>query len=360
LTCVDADELRSQLKEEAPDYEAQPNGISVDQVLAQQGNQDTPLASLQTGLASIESHCGGRNCSISRCISWSGTWEARMPLLDPAAVFDSLFGVAELGAQSRALNASLLDGVLENAANTRKRLGVEDRRRLDQFLESVRALEKDVASPSNCPLPSRPDSIAFGRVNGEDGYDRQQHSRLMNRLIALGLQCDRTRIVSHMLDHARTDFEYDHVNLRAFSASGSTPLDEKLSGSAHGLMHSGEYNDAYATLNWWNFSQVADLAALLDSVDEGEGTLLDQCVISAGSPLDFAGRRDNLPLVLVGGGGGRLKTDQHLVFSEEVEQRPPLRDLYYTLLREVFDVPVEGFGASVFDREQKLMTELLT
>src|SRR5690606_24423763 len=107
----------------------------------------------------------------------------------------------------RALDQSVLDAVLENAAHTRTRLGTEDQRRLDQFLDSVREVEVQVSAMGStmakaaCQPASRPSLAAsYGLSNDQDGYNRADHARIMNELIVLALQCDATRVVSHMLD----------------------------------------------------------------------------------------------------------------------------------------------------------------
>jgi hypothetical protein len=128
-------------------------------------------------------------------------------------------------------------------------------------------------------------------------------------------------------------------------------------GSAEALSYAGEKNDEYATLSWWYISQVADLCERLDKVQEGEGTLLDRCVVLAGSGLNESRDMDRLPLVMVGGGGGLLRGNQHVVFPEEAQ--PPLRDLYFTLLSRVFDTDVPSFGESVFSSQHAPMREIL-
>src|SRR5882724_3342209 len=154
LTCVDAVSVRAELgRDEA-------NGISVDQVLAQHDafNGKTPLASLQLGLSTPLSNCDGEPCSSSRSVSWASATQPMYKLVDPLAVFNQIVGVAAqpdpsgtaaIEAQKRvARKKSVLDAVLENAQRTRSRLGASDKLRMDEFLESVRAVERRVLGVS--------------------------------------------------------------------------------------------------------------------------------------------------------------------------------------------------------------------
>src|SRR5690606_18403361 len=235
LTCVDADLVRQELRVEVA------NGTSFDQVLAQTLPRETPFASLQLGLSTVESFCDGRHCSLSQSISWKSPTEPLYKEVNPQTVFDTLVGSlssggsatpeADLASQRRrALDQSVIDAVAENATRTRLRLGTADRHRLDQFLESVREVEtqvQNVGSTTRSPLCeplTRPDLAAsYGLANGQNGYHRGEHALVMNKLVVLALQCDATRIISYMLDDARSDFVYDHLQNRRFNATGSEP-----------------------------------------------------------------------------------------------------------------------------------------
>ncbi len=372
LTCADSDLLRQELRVDVA------NGISFDQVLAQTLPRESTFASLQVGLSTVESFCDGRHCSLSQSISWKSQTEPLYKEVNPQVVFDQLAGsltgagvptdeaTAE-AARRRALDQSVLDAVQENAAHNRARLGTADRRRLDNFLESVREVELQVQSAGQVTpnvsvscSGNRPESSAnAGLANGQDGYNRGTHAKAMNQLVVLALQCNATRILSYMLDDARSDFVYDHLENRKFSATGSEPGSGQV-GGFHGLQHAGDSNNGYATINWWLTQQVAELCQMMDAVDEGERSLLDNSVVLFGSGMHGSNHDANeLPLVLLGGGGGRLRTDQHIAFEPTPDDRP-LRDLYYTLANEVYDAELPSFGVSVRGASHKLMTELLT
>jgi hypothetical protein len=339
------------------------NGISVDQVIAQRIGSATALDSLQVGLSTLDSSTDGLPGQHSRSISWRSASEPLYKIVNPQAVFDRLTGAGPIGNGSgapdplavrrRALKQSLLDYVLDDTARLQPRLGSSDRRKLDQFLTSVRSLEQRVANASmqvptaSCtPLP-RPDAqYTVGNVPA--GYDRGAHADLMIDLVVMALQCDITRVVSFMLDDARSDFVYDFLPMRTFTDTGSAPGNGTV-GGYHGLQHAGERNDGFATIGWWNAQKAADLAGRLQAIAEGDaGNMLDNTVIVFASGMK-GGNHDagELPLALLGGGGRTasgtvLRTDEHVVFADE--QR--LADVHLTVLRHVFGCPDESFGAS--------------
>ncbi len=370
LTCVDSDAVRQELDVEVA------NGTSFDQLLAQTLPRETPFASLQVGLSTVESFCDGRHCSLSQSISWKSPTEPLYKEVNPQTVFDNLVGSLSTGGTTtpeadlesqrrRALDQSVLDAVTENATRTRLRLGAADKQRLDQFLESVREVETQVqnlgqvSQGAACEPIERPDFAAsYGLANGQNGYNRGDHAAVMNKLVVLALQCDATRIVSYMLDDARSDFVYDHLQNRKFSATSSEP-DNGQVGGYHGLQHAGDSNNGYATINWWLTQQVCELCQMLDAIDEGGRSVLDNSVVFYGSSMHGTNHDANeLPLVLLGSGGGRLRTDQHIKFQPTPNDRP-LRDLYYTLANEVYGAKITSFGRSVRGANHQLMSEIL-
>jgi len=280
-------------------------------------------------------------------------------MVDPREVFNQLVsvgvksdstGTAAIEAQKRlARNKSVLDAVLENAQRTRARLGKSDQQRMDEFLDSVRTVERRVvgvsasmpatacAFPSSDDLPRAEQSATAPRQNGAT-YDKGTHAEAMNSLIALAFQCDITRVISYMLEDERSEFTYDNVEERAFTATGSTPKGGTCS-EYHAAQHAGD--DVFATITWWNVGRVADLCRKLDAIKEANGaSVLDNSVVFLGACMhggDHEG--DRLPVALIGGGNLGLKTNQHLVLSKR-----PLRDLYVTLMNDVYGLGVTDFG----------------
>ena len=370
LSCVDAKLVRDQLKSKDA------NGTTVDQVIAQNPKYatQTALASMQVGLSTIESYCDGQPCSLSRSISWKSPTEPLYKEVDPLKVFDIITSAGKpVGGgdmpdpereKLRSLNKSVLDAVLANANRTKNLLGTADQARMQQFLDSVRDTEKAAtavsggmaASGTSCNTVSAPTlKAAYGMANAGGGYNKGAHMDVMNDLIVMALTCDATRIVSYMLEDERSEFVYDHVQKRQFSATGSTAGTGNC-GNYHGSQHGGDANNDFATINWWQSSKIADLATKMNAVKEGDGTLLDNSLLMYASCMHGGNHHaDDLPVALIGGGGGTFKTNQNVQFGAEV----PMRDLYYTILNSYFELNVPSFGVSTRNVPNKLIEQIL-
>jgi hypothetical protein len=346
------------------------SGISVDQVIANRIGSATRLPSIQVGLSTLDSYTDGLPGQHSRSMSWKSASQPLYKTVNPQAVFDRLVADAPTGngepdpaaERRRALKRSALDYVLAEAGELQKKLSASDRARLDQFLTSARSLEKRVAD-SGAQMPSvtcenltRPtEAYAVGDVG--DDYDRDEHAGVMIDLVAMAIQCDVTRVVSFMLDDARSDFAYDFLTERKFTDTGSSEGDGTV-GGYHGLQHAGDRNNGFATIGWWNCQKAAQLATKLMAMDEGEaGNVLDNSVIAFASGMK-GGNHDarELPVALIGGGGKLesgtvLKTNQHVAFPDETR----LADVHLTILQQVFDCPESSFGSS-----SGILPELLT
>jgi Protein of unknown function (DUF1552) len=369
LTCVDSDTVRDAMKVEVA------NGISMDQVVAAKMN--TPLRSLELGLSTLNSSTDGRHPSLSRSIAWASPTQPLYKEVNPQAVFDRLVAsgaregaldpqAAAQAARRKALRLSALDFVRESTRSLSAKLGREDRPKLDEFLTAVRSLEErtralsddmDAQASAMCKLLERPSQTYA--LNVSEGYSRATHATLMNELIVMALRCDTTRVITHMLDDARSDFVYDHVTQRKFTTTGSVEATGKC-GGFHGLQHAGDSNDGFASINWWFSTQLAALCALMDAVPEGDGTLLDHTLVMYGGAM-HGGDHDArpLPMALIGGSKVGIRQNQHLDYSASADGKP-LRDLYYTILNGYFGVGVAGFGESLHGSQNQLISELLS
>jgi hypothetical protein len=370
LTCVNAAEARSKLAV------AEANGISVDQVLAQHDafKSQAPLASLEVGLSTPLSSCDGEPCSSSRSVSWASSTLPLYKFVDPLQVFERIVGVARptdpgdpaaVEAQNRVTrNRSVLDAVLENAQRTRARLGTSDQRRMDEFLDSVRAVERRVTgvSAGMGGLACNPAAPSIAKIEQSAAaprqttatYDKGLHADAMNHVIAMAFECDVTRVISYMLEDERSEFTYDHVQERAFTPESSTPKSGNCP-EYHLAQHQG--GDVFASITWWNVGKVAELCRKLDDIEEGDGmSVLDNCVVLFGGCMHGGNHlADELPLALIGGSNLGLKNDQHLVLDKR-----PLRDLYFTLLNEVYGLGVTDFGQNLTGAPPTTIAELLT
>jgi hypothetical protein len=395
-TCVDADQKARDvgINDMAT---AAVNSTSVDQLIAQlsAGVQGTAKPSLQTGLGVKPGFFDYRSSAYNQAISWKSAREPLMRSVNPKAVFDSLIQAGASGATAApqsdgarraAIERSVLDVVREDAKSLLPRLGSEDRKVLDQYLDSVQAIEKEVtrlgtsmggvagcsviAEPGVVPEPPGPEQ---GLTQGDNGYDHEAHADVMNDLIVMALQCDVTRIITHMLDDARSEFEYRNIPA-AVRAQVDLEYREGSSLHYHSCQHGpgnldraikdGRYNIAessnkdYAAITCWMAGKVAALATRLDAIPDGEGSLLDHSVLVFGSEMrthDHDGF--DLPLLLLGG-DGHLLNDAHVAYDSVGNDRQ-LRDFWFTLLKQYYQVDVAGFGDDAHGTPNALLEEIL-
>jgi hypothetical protein len=351
--------------------------ISVDQQIANtlvdqnNGKLPTPLHSLQIGLSTMDSYTDGLPGPHSRSISWKSAGEPLYKIISPQAVFQHLMAggfpsgssnmtpATDPAATKRAmLRKSALDYIIDSSTSLKLRLSKSDNLRLDQFLTSVKTLETRVqnmsvpgapsASVAGCSVPAMPptQTYAVGSVPGN--YDRGAHATLMVDLAVLAFQCDMTRVISFMLDDARSDYVYNFLKERSFTATGSTPGTAAV-GSYHGLQHTNETNNGFATISWWNMDRLNELVTKISNIKEGSGSAMDGLVIHAMSGM-HGGNHDslNLPLVLMGSGGGVLKQGQYIDFPATAGPNMSgrnLQDVHLTIINKVFGGTLPIFGA---------------
>jgi len=254
------------------------------------------------------------------------------PEVDPRQVFDRLFGNGNSSEMDEArmkrdrYKKSILDFALEDARTLKKDLGYTDRRKLDEYLTAVRELEEriDQANRFATTLPDyeRPTGIP-------KGYE--DHMQLMFDLLALAFQTDTTRISTFILAHDGSNRQYPSIGVRD---------------GHHDLSHHNgdqEKKAKIAQINRFHVSQYARFLAKLKSIPEGEGTLLDNCMLVYGSGLGDgnAHNHDNLPVLFAGRGGGTIQTGCHVRFSQET----PMTNLFLSMLHRA-GVAAERVGDS--------------
>ena len=342
-------------------------GPSIDQVLAQNIGSATPFKSLQIGCSTMPSYPDGRHPAISRSISWAATDQPLYKEVNPQTVFDNLVKqLAPGGATDPAVEAaaklrkdndiSVLDYVLDEANSLNAKLSTSDKRRLDQFLTSVQEIETRAKQQGTAMMPTktytRPTmsasyteraNIQTVDLNDPTGYNRNTHAELMNDLITMAFETDLTRVVSHMLDDARSDYHYHFLKQRNFMGASSieidapltTPLQGDLLG-LHALQHDGDNNNGFATVNHWFVQKFGSLLDRLSKAVEPDGSgksVLDNTIVVFMSGMQGSNHRaDLLPIVLGGSGGGVFKTDYHNKFPTEVK----LADVHLTVLQSGF------------------------
>jgi hypothetical protein len=353
------------------------SGISVDQAIAKTIGGATTLSSLQVGLSTLDSYSEGMPPQHSRSISWADPQTPLYKVISPQAVFDRLVGggatVSTAAANTsgapdpaaerrRLLRKSALDYLMESTATLQARVSNSDRARLDKFLTSVRALEQRAAAPAmqvscaSLPRPTEVYSVGQSAATVAEqyagdappvGYDRGHHADLMIDLVVMAMECDLTRVVSFMIDDERSDFSYDFVPGRSFTATTSR-LDPAVAVTgAHGLQHCDVYNNAWLSILHWNMQKAARLASKLDAIVEGNGgTVLDDTVITLASSMHTSNHDTlDLPIILLGGGGGVLKQNLYQRWAPETPTH--LADLHLMLMQKVYGCPDTSFGTSM-------------
>ncbi|MEZ6047731.1 MAG: DUF1552 domain-containing protein [Planctomycetaceae bacterium] len=307
------------------------NGISVDQVAAMQVGDRNFLPSLEIGIEggrSAGSCDSGYSCAYSSKISWKTPSTPVAKETSPQLVFDRLFGSdAKAQGKRAALRKSVLDMVSDDARKLQKKLGQTDRRKVEEYFSSVRDLEKRLANQQNYKPVLPGDYVPpVGKPS-----DRTEHIRQMYDLLALAFQTDATRISTYMLGNAGSGASY--------------PMVEVPEGH-HQLSHHQKDADKMNKLqriDQFHVTQFAYFLNKLKSIPEGEGTLLDNCMILYGSGLGDGNRHshDNLPAILAGKAGGRIQTGRHLVYPEHT----PMNNLYLSML-DLMGADVTGIGDS--------------
>jgi hypothetical protein len=339
-------------------------GISVDQLIANAIGKATTFPSLQVGLATMQSYTDGTHPANSRSISWSSPTNPLYKVINPQAVFDSMLSSAQKAAgtmtavdpmamERQALKKSALDYILADAKGLQTKLSKSDSGRLDLFMTSVRNLETRVLNVTasmqqGCTVIARP-PLAYtsdtftGSGNGVvmSGYDRNAHADVMIDLMVMAFQCDLTRVVTFMLDDARSDFPYIFLKLRNFTAAGSAPattsvtngnISSGLSGF-HGLQHAGDTNDGYATINYWLTDKANSYATKLMNSSEGATNILDSTTMHYGSGMHGGNHEGiDIPFALIGGHGGVLKTNTYIQYPNT----NLLQNIHLTIMQKVF------------------------
>lgn len=311
-------------------------GISADQIAANHIGDQTRLPSLELscdGGQRAGSCDSGYSCVYQFNLSWKSETQPMNPEVDPRAAFERLFGngdaaaTLEASARRAMYRKSVLDYVLDDAHRLEKRLDPTDRRKLDEYLTAVRDLERRIERAAEFPVPKTPEGVHTPEMF--ETYE--QHMQLMYEVMALAFQTDSTRIATFIVAHDGSNRPYPTIGIRDGHHDLSHHRDDE------------EKKKKLAQINRYHTTQFARFLDRLKSIKEGEGTLLDNCVIQYGSALSNGNKHDpeNLPILLAGGGGGMVATGQHV----RVEEKTPMTNLYRAMLDGI-GVPTEKIGDS--------------
>ena len=299
-------------------------GISVDQVAAQALGTETQFASLE--LATEHNGALGG-------VSYKSATSPLPFEPNPRRVFERLFGDGGkidpvAAAERRAADQSSLDTVTARIAELKRRLGPSDSRKLDEYLQSIRDIERRIQvalekKPADLPEVARPAGIS-------DSWP--EHVKIMFDLQALALQADLTRVWTFMMAREASSMTFPHLG---------------ISMGHHEISHHNFEADKLEALSKINVNQselFSYFLTKLDALKEGSSTLLDHSLIMYGSDLSVptVHSQHDLPIVVAGGAAGRVAGGRYIVYPGDTT---PLTNLYLTMLDKV-GVPTERLGDS--------------
>jgi hypothetical protein len=310
-------------------------GISVDQIIAKEFGKVTQLASLEMGLDSdIIGACDGGACAYTNTLSWRTPTTPLMMENSPRVIFERLFGDGnstdpkERLAQIRRRD-SILQTVTEATNQLMGRLGPSDRGKLSEYLDSVHDIERRIQ------LAEEQSSRELPQLDKPPGIPAtfEAHSKLMFDLQLLAYQADLTRVITFSMGHESTGRTYGEIGI----PDPHHPLSH----------HAGdpERISKVTKIDIYQSKMFAYYLEKLKATPDGDGTLLDHVMIVYGGGLSDGNLHlhNNLPLLLVGGGAGKINSGRHIMYPKEKET--PTANLYLTLLDKL-EMPVEHFGIS--------------
>jgi hypothetical protein len=314
-------------------------GQSADQWIATQVGDNTKFSSLELGIEGgrQSGNCdSGYSCAYQTNFSWRDENTPNAKETDPKQVFERLFGSGtktdkDTNREKRdQANKSILDFVNEEAKALNNSLGAADQRKMDEYLTAIRELElrieraREVKNSKSTFKPEMPTPSGIPR-------EVQAHIRLMCDLMVLSFQADLTRVVTLPFANDGSNRPYPFIGVPE---------------GHHDQSHHGndkKKQEKIQKINKFHITQLAYLMERLKSVKEGDKTLLDNVMIVYGSGIGDGNRHnhDNLPILLLGHGGGKVKTGRHLAFPRET----PLMNLYLAMFERI-GCPVKSFGDS--------------
>ena len=306
-------------------------GVTIDQIAAAHLGQDTPLPSLELA---TEARGGGGACDRTYGCSYGGTISFRTPTTplpmeaDPRKVFERLFGQGDTPQERKALAkqySSILDLVTQEAADLQRTLDGPDRAKLNDYLESVREIERRVQKLEEhdlgaLDLPDVPVSTSF-----------DQRLNLMFDMVALAYQANLTRIYTFMMAAEASNMTYNHIGV----SDAFHPLSHHQNDKAR--------KDRLVKIQAYHSQVFAKFLAKLAAMPDGDGSVLDHSILLYGSNMSNSNAHDEFPLptLVVGGGNGKIRGGQHLRYPD----RTPLANLHLTLLTRA-GIPIDKIGDS--------------
>jgi len=310
------------------------SGISMDQIVAKQFGEQTQIPSLELGLdpPSLVGSCdSGYSCAYTNTLSWANATTPLPVTTNPRDVFERLFGDGDsLDAKSRMAQlkrqASILDFVAEDAKRLSHGMGATDKHKLDEYMESVRDIEKRIqkAEQGGTETAALP---AYAHPSGiPDSFE--DHAHMMIDLQVLAVQADLTRVGSFMIGREVSGRSYPEID---------------VPDAHHPLSHHGNDPEKLAKLtkiNTLHMEQVAYYLKRMSETKEGDGSLLDHTILLSGASLADSNRHEhrNLPTIVA---GGLIKGGRHLI----AEKDTPMTNLMLAMM-DILGVQQDKLGDS--------------
>ncbi len=306
-------------------------GVSADQFAAAKIGRLTRLPSLQIGTQRTgKFFCDGFPCVLTSTLSWASPTQPLPTETSPRAVFDRLFGTgATPDPKKTDTRRSILDTVGDEAAALGRKVSTDDRHKIDEYLSSVRDIEGRIQRAEALPVPKLPDGAVWPGDKIPEEF--AEYVRLLGDLMVLAFRADVTRVCSFIFDAEGSVRSYPELGVK---------------GAHHDLSHHGGKADMVEQIlkiERHHATQFASLLERLKSVREGDGTLLDNCMVAYGCALGDGDRHDHkdLPILLAGMGGGSLKPGRHVRYPANT----PLTNLWLSMLDRV-GAPAPRLGDS--------------
>jgi uncharacterized protein DUF1552 len=310
-------------------------GISCDQIVANKIGSQTRFPSLEVGIedARQAGDCdSGYSCAYTNNLAWRSETQPLPPTLDPRRLFERLFGSgAELSPEARTrqnkYRRSILDFVTEDTRKLQRDLGPTDKRKLDEYLSSIREIELQIAKAEKDNSRINP---GMDKPYGVPA-DFAEHFKLMTDMMTVAMQADMTRVITFLVTREGTSRPYREIGI----ADGHHPLTHHRNDPA--MM------EKVAQINHYHMQQFAAWVEKLKSIKEGDATLLDNSMIVYGAGLSDGNRHthEDLPTLVAGRAGNYIKAGRRIVYRRET----PMSNLFLTMMDRM-GVQAEHFGDS--------------
>lgn len=307
---------------------------TVDQIAAQHIGQDTPWPSLETATAQGQgtgSACErGYGCTYTGTLSFANATTPLPVESNPRQLFLRLFGSGDTADERQFLaeqTGSILDMIQGEMAALNRKLGPRDRNTLDDYMASVREIERRLQNNAQGDLAK----LELPEVPGATSENFDEHLRLMFDLVLLAYQGNLTRVQSFMLAPEVSEMTYNHIGVpdafHAISHHANDPAKK----------------DRLAQIQKYHVDVFADFLAKMRAIPDGDGNMLENSMLLFGSNMSNSNAHNQYPLptTIVGRGGGVIRGGQHIHFAE----RTPLANVHLTLLQRA-GVPIEQVGDS--------------